>query len=339
MVVAAVHNRVLRRIFSTFELSIEARRREMKKRFLFVSFLPMVLCFAHSQNLILEREIDLGFFLKPHQAHLVFAASDSAGNVFITQRGNDSFLKLDRAGKVVLRAPRRNEGEIIKFDIDGYGNSVCVFSGRLEEGKFRLPLAWYNGSTGEKLKEINLGERFSFIAHLRILRPRDLILVNGIASEEGFRNDSLHLLDFDGNHVNSFSPFGNQGLTVEAILERNGDYFASSPQFDSTNGIVFQALPEMKLIRYFDLAGNRLGETDWAERDHFLLHSGNIWFQGAEGFRVVEKKGNQYVPTNVNIKDADGARVPWHPVAVDSYGNIYFLGGKDLQSLIIYALK
>ncbi len=339
MVVTTVSNGILRRIFPAVESSIKTRRQEMKRPLLFVPFLLIVVCFAQSQSLILEREIDLGFFLKPHQAHLVFAALDSGGNVFITQRGNDSFLKLDQAGKVVLRAPRRNAGEIIKFDIDSYGNAVCGFTGRQEGSRFSLPLVWYDGSAGEKLKEINLGERFSFIAHLMILRPRDLILVNGISSEDAFQNDSLHLLDFNGNRVNSFSPFGNQGSTVEAVLERNGDYFASSPQFDSTNGIVFQALPEMKLIQHFDLAGNRLGETDWAERDLFFLHAGQIWFQGAEGFRVIEKKGNRYVPTGANIKDADGTRVPWHPVAVDSLGNVFFLGGKDLQTLKIYALK
>lgn len=309
------------------------------KRFLLIFlilFLPF--CFIYSQNLKIEREIDLSFFLKPYQPHLVFAAVDSQGNIFITQRGKDSFIKVDPTGEVILRAPQKIEGEITKFDIDNAGNPACIFSGRQEGNYFYLPLVWFDGITGKKIREINLGEKFNFVAHIKILRPKDIILVNGIAKNEELRKHSLHLVDFNGNCLKSFSPCKEQG-NVEDVINKNQDYFASPPQIDSNNMIIFQAFPSISLIEIFDYSGNHIGETEWIGKKKFLIYSENLWFQDAEGFIVLEKKGNNYIATKVKIRDEKKAPIPWYPIATDSSGNIYFLGDKQLQTLKIYAIQ
>lgn len=310
----------------------------MKRSLLIFLILFLPFCFIYSQNLKIEREIDLSFFLKPHQPHLVFAAVDSQGNIFITQRGKDSFIKLDPTGEVILRAPQKIEGEITEFDIDNNGNPACVFTGRQAGSYFDLPLVWFDGITGKKIREINLGEIFNFVAHMIILRPKDIILVNGIAKDEGLRKHSLHLVDFNGNRLKSFSPLKKQ-RDIPEIIDENRDYFASPPQIDPNNMTIFQAFPSTGLIEYFDSSGNRIGETEWIGRDTFLIHSGNLWIKDAEGFRVLEKKGNSFIPTEVRIKNDKKARVPWFPIASDSSGNIYFLGEKEFQTLKIYALQ
>ncbi|MDD8031835.1 MAG: hypothetical protein PHQ25_07535 [Acidobacteriota bacterium] len=309
------------------------------RKFLITLWLTLFLfSLNYSQNLKLEREIDLSFFLKPHQPHLVFAAIDSSGNIFITQRGKGTFLKLDPAGEVILTAPQTIEGEITKFDIDNLGNPVCVFAGRYTENRASLPLVWFDGITGKKIREINLGEKFNLVAHLKILRPKDIILVNGIAKDEGLPRHSLHLVDFNGNRLKSFSPLKEQAAFPE-IVNRNPDYFAVDPKIDSNSLIIFQAFPSKGLIDYFDYAGNRLGDTEWAGSDLFLAYSGNLWIRDKDGFKVLEKKGDRFVPIKAKIKDDQGAPIKWYPLALDSSGKIYFLGDKTLQTLKIYRLQ
>lgn len=310
----------------------------MKRFLLIFLIISLPFYFIYSQSLKIEREIDLSFFLKPHQPHLVFAAVDLQGNIFITQRGKDSFIKVDPTGEVILRAPQKIEGEIIKFDIDNNGNPVCVFFGRKEGSYFIFPLVWFDGITGRKIREINLGEKFNFVAHIKILRPKDIVLVNGVAKDEELRKHSLHLVDFNGNCLQSFSPFKKQG-NLDDVLKENQDYFASPPQIDSNSMTILQAFPSISLIEIFDYSGNHIGQTEWIRRKKFLIHSENLWFQDAEGFRVFEKKGNNYIPTKVIIKDVKKAPVHWYPIATDSSGNIYFLGEKEFQALKIYTMQ
>lgn len=310
------------------------------KRF-WLSFLILLIpfCFINSQNLKIEREIDLSFFLKPYQPQRVFAAIDSLGNIFITQLGKDSFIKFDPTGEVILKAPQKIEGDIREFDIDNYGNPACVFTGTLAGSSFYLPVVWFDGITGKKIREINLGEIFSFVANMRILRPKDIILINGIAKNESLRKYSLHLVDFNGNHLRSFSPFKQQKGDIPDLIDENRDFFASRPQIDPNNMTIFQSFPATSRIQYFDYSGDPIGETEWLGKNTFLIHAGNLWIADSEGYRVLEKKGNSFIPTKVRIRDDKKTRVPWDPIASDLSGNIYFLGNKEFQTLKIYALK
>lgn len=310
----------------------------MKRSIVFIIILSLP-GFLGSQALRIDREIDLSRYLRPHQPHRAVAAVDSLGNIFIAQRGNDSFIKMDPAGQIVLRAPQKNEGEIVEFDIDRVGNPVCLFRGRVEGASFVAPLIWFDGVTGDKIREVNLGQDFSFVAQMRILRPRDIILVNGIAKGEMPPGYSLHLVDFNGNRLGAFSPFEKRQGDILTIIDANRDSFGSPILIDPDNMTIFQAFPSTGLIRYFNYAGHALGETEWMDRNTFLIHSGSLWFRDEEGYRVVEKKENRFVPTEKRIKDDTGTRVPWYPVSSDSQGNLYFLGNREFQTLKIYSVN
>lgn len=308
----------------------------MKRAWLIFLILIFSVSFSHPQSLKLEKEIDLSFFLNPYQPFLAYAAVDSQGNIFIAQRGKDSFIKLDPAGQVILRAPQKIEGEITKFDIDNEGNAVCVFRGRTTGNYFYLPLVWFDGITGKKIREINLGEIFGLVTQIKILRPKDLILINGLARNEKPIKHSLHLIDFNGNLLRSFSPLKHQGDGPE-IIDKNSDYFAVAPYFDPDNLLIFQAFPELGQVKYFDLNGNQIGEADWSSKNTFLIYSGNLWIKDKEGFRIFEKKGNTFVPTEAMVKADNNSPINGYPIAIDSSGKIYFLGGKESQMLRIYA--
>jgi hypothetical protein len=310
----------------------------MKKRFLIILilFLPTYLVFP--QSLKIEKTIDLSYFLKPHQPHLVFAATDFQGNIFITQRGKDSFIKLDATGKMILTGPQRIEGEITTFDIDKDGNPMCLFPGMEDGSLFFLPLVWFDGTSGKKTKEINLGETFYFVAHLIVLGQNNVILVNGITRSDDLRDYSLHLVDFNGTRIRSFSPLRKRGDTTETIKD-NQDYFAYRPRFDLTNMTIFQGLPSIGQIQYFDYSGNRVGETEWTNRETFLTHSGNLWIKRDEGFQELKKEGPRFIPTEVIITDDKKAPIPWYYLTSDLWGKLYFLGGQEFQTLIVYAPK
>lgn len=192
---------------------------------------------------------------------------------------------------------------------------------------------------GKKIREINLGEKFNIVTHLQILRPKNLMLVNGIAKDEGLPRNSLHLVDFNLNLIKSFSPLKEQLGDTTSLMDKNPDYFAVAPKFDPDNLIIFQAFPAAGIIRYFDLNGNQVGETEWVGRNIFLVHSGDLWIKDKEGFRVFKKKGDRFEPAKLWIKDDKGNPIPGYPVAQDTNGRIYFLGGDKSQTLKIYVLE
>ncbi|NPV82454.1 MAG: hypothetical protein HPY46_02560 [Candidatus Aminicenantes bacterium] len=204
---------------------------------------------------------------------------------------------------------------------------------------FYLPLVWFDGISGQKIREINLGEMFNLVTHFQILRPNDLILVNGIAKDVKLPRNSLHLLDFNLNLIKSFSPLKEQLGDTPSLTDKNPDYFAVAPKFDPDNQIIFQAFPGAGLIRYFDLNGNQVGETEWVGRNVFLVHTGDLWFKDKDGFMVFKKKGNRFEPAGLSLKEDKGSSTPGYPVAQDTSGRIYFLGGDKSQTLKIYVLE
>jgi len=240
---------------------------------------------------------------------------------------------------VVLRAPKKIEGEIIRLDIDSANNPVCLFSGRMSGGSLSLPLVWFEGNSGEKIKTLNLGEIFSFVAHLRILRPRDLILVNGILNKERPAINSLHLIDFNSKVIKSFSPLRIKENDITRTIRNNQDYFSSPPKYDPEGELIFQAFPEAGLIKCFDPDGNQVAETEWIGKDIFLVHSGDLLIKGQDGFLVFKKEGNHFEPAKTVIKDGKGNPVRGYPVAQDGSGRFYFLGGQESQTLLIYWLE
>lgn len=310
------------------------------KKMVFILMIFLLLSGSiYSKNLKLEKEIDLSFFLKPHQPHLAYVAIDSQGFIFITQRGKDLFLKLDQTGEVLLKAPQKIEGEITRLDLDHEGNVVCLLSGRMTGNSLFLPLVWFDGISGQKIREINLGEKFNFVAHLKILKPNDLILVNGIVKDERPPRNSLHLVDFNLNLIKSFSPLKEQNGDTTSLINMNPDHFASSPKYDSDNSLIFQAFPSAGLIKCFDLNGNQVAETEWVGRNLFIVQAGELWIKDDEGFSVFKKKGNRFEPEHISLKDDQSKPIPWYPVAQDANGRFYFLGDKTFQTLKIYLLE
>lgn len=82
-----------------------------------------------SELLVIDREINLGFFLRPNQPQRAFVEADGQGNVFVSQFGKDKFIKVGPAGNILLEGPIRIEGEIVRMDVDGEGNAICLFNG------------------------------------------------------------------------------------------------------------------------------------------------------------------------------------------------------------------
>ncbi len=178
-----------------------------------VSLILLINVLSGAQNLRfrLEKEVDLSFYLRPFEAYRVFVGPDFQGNLFISQKGKEDFIKIDCEGRIVLKGPAKIEGEIINMDVDASGNPVCLYPIRRlskEKGKgdsLVFPLVWYDGKTGKKIKELNLAEEFFTLFQFKILRPFNFILVNGLANKEELKKFSLHIIDFEGDILVSFS--------------------------------------------------------------------------------------------------------------------------------------
>lgn len=296
---------------------------------------------SSSQILKLEREIDLSFFLRPYEPHRIMAGVDSYGDIFITQERKEEFLKLSQSGKVIFRAPSRVEGEILDFDVDGSGNPVCMFSPRMfkETGTAIFSLVWFDGKNGNKIKELNLADLFELITFVRILRPENLILVNGIGKNENMKKYSLHIIDFDGRHIKSFSPVKDPS---DIRGEQNKEYFQRYLFFiDWKNKKIFQGLPfadEIKVI-VFDYSGNQVGEMSL---NHFspwriLPHKNGIWIYNGKGeYEFFQSSTGKFLSTGIKM-----LRIPALSfITSDQYGNLYFADGdKKSQILSIYTIK
>ena len=190
---------------------------------------------------------------------------------------------MDPAGEIVLRAPKRTKARSWSSISTGSAIRYAFSGGRVEGASFVAPLIWFDGVTGDKIREVNLGQDFSFVAQMRILRPRDLILVNGLVKVEIPPGHSLHLIDFNGNRRGAFSSFEKRQGDVPTIIGANQDHFGSPILIDPDHLIISQAFPSTGLIRYFDYAGNALGETEWMGRNPFSGPFGKPLVQGCRG--------------------------------------------------------
>ncbi len=295
-------------------------------------------CF--SGILKLKKEVDLSFFLRPNQPDRIMAAVDDSGNLYITQWRKDEFLKLDRTGKLILRAPSRIEGEIGSFDLDNSSNIVCMFPPKMVKNITYIPLVWFDGN-GKRKREINLGNLFEVIISLKILRPEDIILVNGVMKEESLRKYSLHTIDFEGNHKNSFSPVGKISKEdIVSFVSNNREYF-SSPRslfLDQKNRKILQFLPfsEGKKVRVFNYSGNLIDEMslDPYVRWRIIPYNDGIWIYTTKEYTFFKSMGAKYFMTEKKME-----AIPWYFLTSDLSGNLYFVGEKSFQVLKIYTME
>ncbi len=309
------------------------------RKILILTFLMFVLSeYSFSQVLNLEREIDLSFFLRPREPHRIMVGADSHGNVFITQGRKEEFLKINPQGKIIFRAPLRVEGEIHHFDVDASGNPVCSFSARMVKNICIFPLVWFDGKNGNRIKEINLCDLFELITFLKILRPENIILINGIIRDENFRKYSLHTIDFNGRHLKSFSPVKDPS---DIRGEKNREYFQLYTfLIDWRNKRIFQGLPlpnEMR-VRVFDYSGNQIDEMSFEHGRFYrsIPDENGIWiYNGGMEYEFYNILNGRYTPTGRRMPVRRGE----YFLAIDGSGNLYFAGGESFQILKVYNIK
>lgn len=282
-----------------------------------------------SMNLRMEKEIDLSFFLKPHKPHEIFLTVDTQDNILLTQLRKDTFIKIDQKGRILYQAPLKLEGEILNFDIDIYDNPVCLFSPRKKGGYFFLPLMWFDAKTGKRIKEINLGETFDFVANINMLNPYDLILINGTIKDKKNKNKLLHIVDFNAKILKSFSSIENLD-TSEKMITKNLEYFAVRPKIDRINQRILQTLPSTDLIKIFNYSGEHIDDIKWNKKI-FFIRTGDLWLKENNSYVIFKNIGKKYAKTEIKIP-----AVKWHFLAEDISGKLYFIGGEEFQSLKIY---
>lgn len=286
------------------------------------------LVFSMNSDFRTVKEIDLSFFLRPHQPHGIFLTVDSQSNIFITQRGKEKFIKMDPKGELVYEAPSKIEGEIFNFDIDNDDNPVCAFTPRRKGGGFYFPIIWFDGTTGEKKREINLGETFDFVVHINILRPYDLILVNGTVGDPRYQDRTLHIMDFSGKILKSFSKIEN--LKTADIKKYS---FAVRPEIDHINQRILLAFLPLERIAIYDYSGKLLDEMKWNKR-RFLIYLGDLWLGDNKDYAIYKNVGHKYVQTKEKISAFEG-----YFLASDLLGKLYYVAGKEFQYVKIYNQK
>lgn len=313
----------------------------MRKILFLILLMFLFSVYSFSQILKLEREIDLSFFLRPNESHRIMAGVDSDGNIFITQERKEEFLKLNQNGEIIFKAPSRVEGEIFHFDVDSSGNPVCMFSPRMakETRTAIFPLVWFNGKNGNRIKELNLADLFELITFVKILRPENIILVNGIGKDdEKMKKYSLHIIDFNGTHIKSFSPVKDPS---NIRGEQNREYFQPYLFFiDWRNKRILQGLPfaEEIRVRIFDYSGNQIDEMslDRSCRWRMLPHKNGIWIYNGKGeYAFFQSSAKKYLSTGNKM-----VRIPTeYFITSDWSGKLYFAGGEKSQILKIYTIE
>ncbi len=297
---------------------------------LFLIFTPLF-----CQSLRKEFEVDLSSYLLPHRPYLVWIATDSYGNIFVAQKERDIFLKLSPDGKILWKKSVKKEGMWIGFfDVDGAGNPVCVIKSR---ERLSLPMIWFDGRTGEKLREIDLWKKkvIKGVVQMKILRPENLILFFGIRWEDEYKKYALHLADFDGNIINSFG----ESLIIDDETMWRGGWINCLDLFSKR---VFINSPVASgIVHVFDIMTGRhicdLGDPKF--RLYFTIN-GDLLCAKRDGFEIWKKEGDNYIPSGTKIKvNAPMGITLGFPVGKDeTLRRLFFMGGEEQRILRVYTL-
>jgi hypothetical protein len=328
----------------------------------FVLFL--IICFSSpflfSQSKVLvTKEIDLSFFLKPNQYYTIVAADDF-GNLLISQRDVlEEFLRVDKGGNPTGQGPEKREGAIMNLDVTASGDPVVLFK-RTPDQVFSGKAAWacivYNRLSLTKKKEFDFAvvkERFRTVSDLRVLRPRDEILIRGIRPDRDDHH-SLYVMDMTGKVLRSFSPYQGELDPLQDQMKFS-DVFALGPcmlAIDSVNHRIFQKFPFSKIVKIFSFDGLPLSEIPWetSELSQFAVFNGDILWesfpvaQDGDGkmaqrqgpYIILRKQGNAYLSRGEHVECNPGLNGIL--LSYDQAGNLYFLCGEERRVLKICRL-
>ncbi len=165
------------------------------------------------EKIRVEKEIDLSYFLRPNHYPTIVVA-DKSGRLFVTQpKIKEDFIILEPDGTLRGGGPREKEGRIYSFDITSQGDPVVLFQREAYQVamvKSSWVLYFYDGQSLLKKAEWDdnfLKQRFRGIAQVKVLRPYDLLMVRGERNGLTDNLKSLHVVDFEGNILRSFSDY------------------------------------------------------------------------------------------------------------------------------------
>ena len=298
-----------------------------KKTFLFI-IISGVLFAGGFLKFNIQKRVELKY-LKPYSSHITFVASDEKGNIFVSQRGRDSFVEILKGGGI----EEKSLGEysnLLSLDTDNEGNVVIMAS------KKNWPfLIWLDPETGKVLRAMDLFKKFISIRDVKVLHPKNLIMIIGVPKDESLRKFSHHILDFQGNFVTSFFELKNKHVNLDSIMEANLDNFGGCPpRFDYSMERIYLCCPVSSTIKIFDYHGNKIGEVNWPERGLFFVKKGKIYVEkrsSKSAVIILPGKGTE----EMEIWDSS----PGIPKGSDVNGNLFFLGGERGQILILASVE
>lgn len=311
------------------------------------------------EQIRVEKEIDLSYFLRPNYYQTIVTA-DSFGRLFITQRWvKEDFIILEPDGTLSGSGPREKEGRIYSFDITSKGDPVILFQRDAYQtfmGRSAWTLCFYDGQTLNKKAEWDdafLKSRFRSIAQVKVLRPEDLLLVRGIRNGSIDQLKSLHIVDFEGNILRSFSDYEKKLNPLKNEREFSDIFSPEMLLIDEVNRRIFQKFYFSQKVKVFDYEGHLLDEFPWptSEFTNFAV-AGNflIWEYfplsiSGEGksshqrgpYKLVFWNGHRFMPSEQEI--------PYNPaidgvlIGSNSQGQLYFLSGSSRQILKIAKIE
>lgn len=311
------------------------------------------------EQIRVEKEIDLSYFLQPNYYQTIVVA-DSFGRLFITQRWvKEDFIILEPDGTLSGGGPGEKEGRIYSFDITSKGDPVILFqrdASQVVMGQSSWALCFYDGQTLTKKAEWDdafLKSRFRGIAQVKILRPEDLLLVRGIRNASIDQLKSLHIVDFEGNILHSFSEYEKKLDPLKNESEFSDIFSPEMLLVDEVNRRIFQKFYFSQKVKVFDYEGHFLDEFPWptSEFTNFAV-VGNflIWEYfpisiSREGksshqrgpYKLAFWNGHRFIPSAQEISynpEIDGVLI-----CSNSQGQLYFLSGSNRQILKIAKIK
>ncbi len=210
-------------------------------------------------RLVEENRIDLSFFLSPYNSYIVIVP-DGKGNLFITQRDRQEFIKLKENGKFGGTAPLLREGLIKSIDVTEEGEVVVTFvrtPGLIKAGKFQWAIIFYDGETLKKKGEFpfqQIAHRFEKIKEVRVLRSSRKLLIKGKMKGS---NAILHVVDFNGRLLHSFCQCDT--LIVDPF-EREADCFSEKHLLiDDEDHLIYQIFPISGVVEVYSYEGKHIG--------------------------------------------------------------------------------
>lgn len=300
-----------------------------------------------------EKEIDLSYFLRPNYDDTIVEA-DRFGRLFVTQRLiKEDFIILEPDGTLSGGGPREKEGRIYSFDITSQGDPVILFKREAYQvamGKSSWVLCFYDGQSLIKKTEWDdnfLKQRFRSIAEVKVLRPYDLLLVRGERRGLPDNLKSLHVVDFEGHILRSFSDYEKKLDPLKDETEFSDVFSPGMLVVDEVNRRIFQKFYFSQKVKVFDYEGHELDKFPWPTSEFTAFAVvGNFLIWEYFPFSPESKSGHQRGPYklafwNGNRFIPSTKEIPYNPeidgvlIGSNGQGLLFFLGGSIRQILKI----